>query len=65
MLLFSMTEDEIEKLQNQIYKKKDEIEKYENTTIKELWKNELNELLVEYNKFLKNKNNSDKKRQRK
>lgn len=65
--IFSMTLEEIEKLQKQIDNKQEEINKYENTTIKDLWKSELNELLIVYDKFIldkekiKNKRNNRKK----
>jgi DNA topoisomerase-2 len=46
MPIFSLTEEKIEFLKNSLNKKRDELEKYKNKTIKNIWLNEL-ELLEE------------------
>ncbi len=59
--IFSMTNEELVKLQKQVDNKKEEIYKYEHTSIKDLWRNELDELEKVYMKFIKDKENLDKK----
>ena len=49
-LLFALTEENIEKLMKEYNDKKEELEFYKNTTNKEIWLRELNELETAYNK---------------
>jgi DNA topoisomerase-2 len=50
--LFSLTEDKINELQEQINEKTKELEKYRDITIKKLWTNELDELEEKYDKWI-------------
>lgn len=64
-----MTEEKITKLEEQYKQKKEELEKYENTSIEDIWKSELKEFSNAYDKWLtmmdreEEKMNSMKKKQ--
>ena len=49
-LLFALTEESIDKLMKEYNDKKEELEFYKNTTNKDIWLKELNELETAYNK---------------
>jgi len=53
MTMDSVTEENIERLNNEFKKKQDELEKIINTSIQDMWRNELNTLKNEYTEFLK------------
>lgn len=53
MQLFDLTQERIEELKTQYENKKAELEKYENTEVKDMWIQELDEFLIEYKSFLK------------
>ena len=65
MLLWSLTEETIEELNTQYIDKKDELERYKNILIEDIWKYELKEFSDAYNKWLdsddKNKSKSNNK----
>jgi DNA topoisomerase-2 len=50
--LFSLTEEKIEELEKQHADKKAELELYENTSVQDLWRMELDELSEAYDKWL-------------
>lgn len=52
--LFSLTEEKIEELEKQHADKKAELELYENTSVQDLWRMELDELSNAYDKWLEN-----------
>jgi DNA topoisomerase-2 len=52
MRLFSLTSEKIEELQNEYKKKQDEYNDYNATSEKELWKRDLQEFIIAYNKWL-------------
>ena len=51
MLIFSLTYEKIDELNANKAKKEEELERYRNTPIEKIWKDELNEFLVEYEKW--------------
>jgi DNA topoisomerase-2 len=53
MPLYSLTYEKIEELRNKLKNKEEELENLMGITEKEMWKNELDELVVKYNEFLK------------
>jgi DNA topoisomerase-2 len=53
--LFSLTLEKIDELNDEYDKKKKELEDYKNTTVQEFWRRELDELLVEYNSWIANR----------
>jgi DNA topoisomerase-2 len=53
MPLYSLTYEKIEELRNKLNNKEEELENLMGITEKEMWKNELDELVVKYNEFLK------------
>jgi DNA topoisomerase-2 len=53
MPLYSLTYEKIEELKNKVNNKEEELENVLSTTEKNMWKNELDELVVKYNEFLK------------
>ncbi|ATZ80450.1 DNA topoisomerase 2 [Bodo saltans virus] len=52
MQLFSLTSEKIEELENEYKKKQAEYDDYDATSIKELWKRDLQEFIISYNKWL-------------
>lgn len=56
MPLFSLTKDKIKKLEEELKKRKDDLDSYVNTSIEDLWKMELAELLDSYDKYTKERN---------
>ena len=50
--IFALTEEERKKLEDEYAKKLDEFETYKNTTIQQIWLNELNEFEEAYKKWL-------------
>jgi DNA gyrase/topoisomerase IV subunit B len=60
MQLFSLTLEKIEELENEYKKKQDEYDDYNSITIEELWKRELNDFMISYNKWLDEKAEREK-----
>lgn len=52
--LFSLTREKIDELEKQRADKKREFELYEHTSVQDLWRKELEELSVEYDRWLEN-----------
>ena len=52
MQLFSLTKEKIEELKREEEKRRVEYDDYVNTSVKQIWLRELDEFLMEYNKFL-------------
>ena len=59
MSLFSLTFEKIEELKQKYEERRIELEIYMNTSIQDLWKNELNEFMNEYKKWLKSRVDED------
>ena len=59
MTMDSVTEENVERLNNDYKKKQDELEKIINTSIQDMWRNELNTLKNEYTEFLKMSEETD------
>merc|ERR1711968_362194 len=51
MGLFALTKEKIDELNEEYKNKKEELEALENKTVKEMWEEELDEFLTEYNKW--------------
>jgi hypothetical protein len=64
MKILSLTKNRIEELEKEYVKIMDEYEKYKNITVDELWKNEINEFLEAYDKFLTGLSELDKKNEK-
>ena len=58
MLLFSLTEEKIEELQQQYDSKNEELQRYKDLTVAQIWKYELEELLKQYKKWKTGKEES-------
>lgn len=65
MPLFSLTEDKINKLNDEYENKKKEYDDYLNTPETEIWRRELMELDKEYDKFINDFNNVDESKSKK
>jgi DNA topoisomerase-2 len=61
MKLFSLTKNKMKELAEERDKKRKEYELYAKTTIKELWTRELDEFLIEYDKWINSLNQCDGK----
>lgn len=67
MQIWSLTEEKIEELNNELNKSKIQYEEYLKTPVEEIWKNEILEFLDKYNKWIidsneEDNNNSNKKK---
>jgi DNA topoisomerase-2 len=61
MKLFSLTKNRIEELESELAKVEAEFETYKNTTVEQLWKNEINEFIDSYKEYLVAQSNVDSK----
>ena len=55
MPIYSLTFEKVQELKNQLKDKQTEYQKLKKLTPKQIWKNELNQLLKEYNKWREEK----------
>lgn len=56
---FDITPEEMEKLEDEFAKVQNEYEVYKNTPVKQIWLSEIDELVVAYNKWLKEQDDTD------